>query len=201
MLTHTHILGCFGVRQWQFLMNMCVSGDGDGGGQLHTLNMLPVMFYSHLCSVQYISLSRRELWCSVLLPICLCWEVSHQGFISCSLHESFLTVLSKNMVSAFFFFDCKCKSQVFLWSFEGIAGVLNVFFKTLNNLENVYGCQLWSSLFSVFLSVSVFCTLNFTFLKFQFALLALHLNTFVFPKQTEEENSGQRRKKANVMLT
>lgn len=53
--------------------------------------------FANTCPVR----SMFELWCSVLQPICLFWEVSRQGSISCSPHEPFLTVLSKNALSAF----------------------------------------------------------------------------------------------------
>lgn len=45
-----------------------------------------------LCSVAHLSVS-----------VCLGGGVSLQGSISCSLRQSFLTVLSENMVNPFFF--------------------------------------------------------------------------------------------------
>lgn len=67
----------------------------------HKLHRLPVRFHSHLSRPTNSSeLTRAAVSCSAAhLSVCLFWGVSLQESISCSLHETFLTVVSENMVS------------------------------------------------------------------------------------------------------
>lgn len=130
---------CGGLGWIETVLNeLCASSDL-GTTQLHTVNTHAtcyVLLTPVQCPVHLSELTRVVALCFVAhVSVCVIWEVSLQVSTSCSLRQSFLTVLSEKSFLILTTLTC----QVFPRSAKGIVGVDNGGFFRIN-LENLYNC-------------------------------------------------------------
>lgn len=168
---------------------MCVwtiflSGGCRQGHTLHTP-------WTHIiCCCCYVLLTpvpcRANLRCGVVLCCpSASFGRSHCRGPSLALYGTWVFFYSALKEHSKRFFDCKCKScQVFLCSFEGIAGVLEFFFRSLKILRTFTTASFDHFSFGFFISVS-----------FNSSCFGNFLDTYVQPKIKQKVNKREGDKK------